>query len=888
MEESRHAVRPAAATPDLPEGERLAALQCEVDDLRQQLAARGRVDTSAPCASAALDPMLVAQVIDSVDTLVIIIDDQGRIVLFNRACEEIYGRSAASVQGRCVWELFERIGQGALARQAFEVLRAGGTFPDLERYAIERDNERYFIQWSTRLLTRGAQPPYIVITGVDVTRRRLAERALRLQVRFEQLIAQLSRQFIALTPENLDRGLTDALQAISELTKVERCSIWLLHNHDLTALQQCAWPPSTVVDRQRAEVAGEQLSWLLNAIGQREPVALNEVAGYERLADLGDPAALSAPAYLAAPLVCAGRTIGWLSLEAAEPRVWLDDLVALVKIVAELIANAIERVRADDALRAAESRWRKIIEGMPVMLWAVSARPDFNEDPPKIVFQAWNAECERVSGYSAEEIIGNPRVYELLAPDEDYYRRLAQEIEVLGTDFRDSHWLMRTKSGELRMIAWSNLAGRLPIPGWPEWGIGIDITAQYNAQQELIRARNDLEVRVEERTRELSAANDRLTREIENREVIQNALLHQTRILRAILNSIFDGVAVADQEGKFILFNKAAERILQVGAVDAAPTDWPRIYGLYLPDQQTPYPANDLPLMRATRGETVEAAEIYLARSDGPQGVWLSVNASPLEDERGELQGGVAVFRDVSETKRAHQELQAEQRLLQQLLRAHERDRQLLAYEIHDGLVQEMTGALMHLESYQGRRAAHPTAAEKDFQLCLRLMRRTIDEARRLISGLRPPILDEQGIAAAIEYLINEYRMRGAIEISFTHAIPTKHLDGLIEGTIYRILQEALSNVYRHSNATRAEVALAQKENWIQLQILDNGIGFDPQRVVENRYGLEGIRERARLLRGVARIESAPGQGTRVYVELPAMQRNVREGSQYEYSSVDR
>lgn len=881
-----------SASSELFEAEaRIASLESQVAALRAQLAQlEPQAATDDGTTPAIADPRLISQVIDSVDTLVVILDHEGRVVLFNRACEKLYGYTAQAVQGKYIWELFRRIGHEDSAKRAFEDLQTTGTSSDLERYAVERNGQRYYIQWSSRRLDRSDGPPYIVITGVNVTRRREAERALKLQVSFEQLIARLSRQFISLTSENLDSDLAEALDAVAETSGADACSIWL-HEEDSEFAVRRWHRPQAEMDRgaERQRVPTAEIKGMLQKLRVGEALVIDRVEDMPagEAADLKKIAGIECGAWLLTPLVVADRLLGWLSLEIYESRPWLAESISLAKIVAELIANAIERVHTDEALRASEGRLRTIFAGMPVMLWATAARPDFTKDPPEVTFLAWNAECERVSGYRADEVIGNPRVYELLAPDEDYYRRLTQELEVLGNDFRDSHWLMRTRSGEMRMIAWSNLSGRMPIPGWAEWGIGIDVTEQYKAQQELIRARHDLEIRVDERTRELTTANDRLTREIENREVVQGALLHQTRILRAILNSIFDGVAVADRDGKFILFNKAAERILQTGAVEASPDDWPRIYGLYLPDRVTPYDPNELPLVRATRGEVVESAEIYLNRSDGPQGVWLSVNASPLEDHEGELQGGVALFRDITEMKRAHEELQAEQKLLQQLLRAHERDRQLLAYEIHDGLVQDVTGALLHLESYEGRRKRNADQAEAEFQLCMRLMRQTIDEARRVISGLRPPILDEQGIVAAIEYLLSEHRMRAPIEVDFHHAISVKHYDSLLEGTIYRIVQEALSNVFRHSRATRVEVALAEHNDLVQLQILDNGVGFDPRQVVENRYGLEGIRERARLLRGSARIESAPGQGTRVYVELPAMQRNVREGNQNEYSDLD-
>jgi two-component system sensor histidine kinase DegS len=148
------------------------------------------------------------------------------------------------------------------------------------------------------------------------------------------------------------------------------------------------------------------------------------------------------------------------------------------------------------------------------------------------------------------------------------------------------------------------------------------------------------------------------------------------------------------------------------------------------------------------------------------------------------------------------------------------------------------------------------------------LIGRSIGEARVLISGLRPPVLDELGVVAAIESLI-EGQQAEALSIEFTEQVQFDRLEPLLEGTIYRIAQEAITNVRRHSQSQRAEVRLTQVGDRVHLEIQDWGVGFEPAQVAENRFGLQGIHERARLLRGRALIESAPGKGTRVFVDLP-------------------
>jgi PAS domain S-box-containing protein len=133
----------------------------------------------------------------------------------------------------------------------------------------------------------------------------------------------------------------------------------------------------------------------------------------------------------------------------------------------------------------------------------------------------------------------------------------------------------------------------------------------------------------------------------------EQLLAEHKHILQSILASMSDGVVVAGGDGRFLEFNPAAERILGVGRLDISPAQWTEKYQLYLPDRETPYPAEDLPLARAMQGEAVDEVEIYIRRSP-TDGTWLNVNARPLQDGSGVVQGGVAVFRDVT----AHRESQ--------------------------------------------------------------------------------------------------------------------------------------------------------------------------------------------------------------------------------------
>jgi len=209
---------------------------------------------------------------------------------------------------------------------------------------------------------------------------------------------------------------------------------------------------------------------------------------------------------------------------------------------------------------------------------------------------------------------------------------------------------------------------------------------------------------------------------------------------------------------------------------------------------------------------------------------------------------------------------------LRHLLAIHERDRRSLAYDVHDGLAQDLTGALLRLQAFRELLKRSPYEAWPVFDASLDLLSRCVERTRNLIATLRPPILDESGIVAAIDFLVCDGRRPGGPRVEFVHDVPSVRMPDSVESAIFRIVQEALANARRHSQSEKVRLELCQKEGRLSIDVRDWGVGFDSQSVAPHRFGLRGIRERARLLGGTAQIESRPGEGTRVHVELPVAQ----------------
>jgi signal transduction histidine kinase len=205
---------------------------------------------------------------------------------------------------------------------------------------------------------------------------------------------------------------------------------------------------------------------------------------------------------------------------------------------------------------------------------------------------------------------------------------------------------------------------------------------------------------------------------------------------------------------------------------------------------------------------------------------------------------------------------------LRTLIEQQERERQLVAYEIHDGLAQYLSAAIMHLEAYEAGLPNGPGSVASINEV-LRLLRQATSETRHLIAGLRPPALDELGIIEAINALVADARLE-INEVNFSHSLQGDRLPPETETALFRMVQESLTNIRRHAAASVATLHLAtEPDGSIVLQITDDGCGFDPEAIGAQKFGLEGIRQRAAILGGSVQVQSKPGTGTTIEIRLP-------------------
>ena len=146
-----------------------------------------------------------------------------------------------------------------------------------------------------------------------------------------------------------------------------------------------------------------------------------------------------------------------------------------------------------------------------------------------------------------------------------------------------------------------------------------------------------------------------------------------------------------------------------------------------------------------------------------------------------------------------------------------------------------------------------------------------------VVAAVRPPVIDETGLETAISHLVHEQRRHGGPKIKFDSDVQFKRLPSILENAVYRIAQEALTNACKHSKSKKVKLTLVQQGHDVRLKVRDWGIGFNTDLVKDGHFGLEGIRQRVRLLGGQLAIESKPDSGTLVQVVVPIVERHDRE-----------
>jgi PAS domain S-box-containing protein len=268
---------------------------------------------------------------------------------------------------------------------------------------------------------------------------------------------------------------------------------------------------------------------------------------------------------------------------------------------------------------------------------------------------------------------------------------------------------------------------------------------------------------------------------------------------------------------------------------------------------------------RAIRGPDTFVSEVRLTPASGRLMTAFAV-VQPVRDDRNVIDHYVGTLIDMTNLRAVSTELEQKERVLSRLLEVQEQERQSLCHEFHDGLIQYAIASKMLLEGLQERLPPDCASVLDAVVTCLR---DGIEDGRRVIRGIRSSVLDDLGLAAAVDDLI-EHGLGDAVTVVRTVDDEIDALPPATQTTLYRVIQESLHNVRKHSGSPRAVVDLRVSSALVELSVQDFGRGFDVEAGRRRGCGLLGMSERVRLAGGLCRIESRPGEGTRVVVTMPA------------------
>jgi PAS domain S-box-containing protein len=354
-------------------------------------------------------------------------------------------------------------------------------------------------------------------------------------------------------------------------------------------------------------------------------------------------------------------------------------------------------------------------------------------------------------------------------------------------------------------------------------------------------------------------------RDISERKAAEEAIADSETKYRHLVETTDTGYLILDEQGRVVDVN--AEYVRLTGRHTPA-----EILGRSVVEWTAPYDAerNAKEVEKCLQTGAVRELEVDYIGPDGKV-IPVEINASVVNTKRGRRI--VSLCRDITERKLAEETLQQQHRTLKHLLQSSDHERQTIAYEIHDGLAQQLAGAIMQFQTYSHQKKINPKLAAKAYDAGTTMLQQGHFEARRLITGVRPPILDEEGVVEAVAHLVHEQNRLKGPRIDYHSRVDFDRLAPTLENAIYRIAQEGLTNACRHSKSDKVRVSLVQREDRVRIEIRDWGIGFATRSVQQNRFGLVGIRQRVRLLGGKCSIRSKTGEGTCISVELPVVER---------------
>ncbi|MEV7970395.1 PAS domain S-box protein [Sphaerisporangium sp. NPDC088356] len=438
---------------------------------------------------------------------------------------------------------------------------------------------------------------------------------------------------------------------------------------------------------------------------------------------------------------------------------------------------------------------------------------------------SWNAGAQRIKGYAAEEIIG--KHFSVFYPPEDIAAGKPDwELEVAVAEGRleDEGWRLRQDGTRF----WANVV----------------ITALFDNTGRLRGFGN-------------------VTRDMTERRKAEQALRESEERFRFLIQNVIDyAIFMLDPSGRIISWNAGAQRIKGYAAEEIIG----KHFSVFYPPEDIAAGKPDWELEVAVAEGRLED-EGWRLRQDGTR-FWANVVITALFDNTGRLRGFGKVTRDMTERRSAERALDERGRLLNHLIHAQEAERRRIAWDVHDDTIQSMVAVGMRIQLMAGRLPDEHAAAISRLNDAVTA---TIGRLRHLTFRMHPPEIDRVGLSVALSDYLAQVASEAGLMWELRHDLDREPPpESAI--TIFRICQEALTNVRKHAQATSVTVSLSSADHGVLVRVIDDGTGAGPSYDGPARpehFGLIEMRERAELAGGWWNIEGRSGGGTIVQFWLP-------------------
>jgi PAS domain S-box-containing protein len=530
-----------------------------------------------------------------------------------------------------------------------------------------------------------------------------------------------------------------------------------------------------------------------------------------------------------------------------------------------------ERKQAEEALRESEQKYRLLIEQLPAITYTAA----LDEKSTTLYI---SPQVQEILGVSQEDYKADPDLWRKMLHPDDRDRVLAE--------LAASHQTGKLFSSEYRMVAkggrivWIRDDARIveDSEGKPLYlqGVMYDITERKKAEEQLQKAREELETRVRQRTAELAQAVEELQKEIAERRQAEELLRKAEERFRTVFENTIVGLYRTTPDGRILLANPALVKMMGCQSLEELAQMNLEKEGF---DPSTP---RSIFKERIEKEGKVIGLESVWLRPDGTK-LFVSESAFAVKDENGNTLYYEGTAQDISKRKDAEEKLlhyqQQLRSLASQLSLAEERLRRRIATELHDHISQNLAISKMKLDAL-----ADSSKPETAVQLkeVTGLIAQTIDVTRSLTFEMSPPVLYELGFEAAVGWLTKQTRQQFGLEVEFIDDGKPKPLTTDIRVLLFQAVRELLVNVVKHARTDKAKITSRKGRGCVRIIVEDNGVGFDTSSISTRDYtkggfGLFNIRERLDHIGGSVNIRSRPGHGARVTLIVPINTKTKRK-----------